>query len=159
MTRSYKLQICIYTQTKTDKAYGGIYRNKWFQGKFPTKLLQGDETISMALLELYPIVVACVLWGKDWSGQRVLFNCDNTATVQIINKGRSKVNIIMKLMRKLTWCSAISNFTIHAKHVPGCFNSTADAISRFQMNKFRKLAPNADLHPVSSPPLEQLLMY
>ena len=148
----------LYTDA-TDKAYGGIYRNKWFQGKFPTELLQGDETISMALLELYPIVVACVLWGKDWSRRRVLFNCDNMATVEIINKGRSKVNIIMKLMRKLTWCSAINNFTIHAKHVPGCFNSTADAISRFQMNKFRKLAPNADLHPVSSPPLEQLLMY
>ena len=92
----------------------------------------------MALLELYPIVVACVLWGKDWSGRRVLFNCDNMATLEIINKGRSKVNIIMKLMRKLTWCSAISNFTIHAKHVPGCFNSTADAISRLQMNKFRR---------------------
>ena len=60
----------LYTDA-TDKAYGGIYRNKWFQGKFPTKLLQGDETISMALLELYRIVVACVLWGKDWSRRRV----------------------------------------------------------------------------------------
>ena len=96
----------------TDIAYGGIYRNKWFQGKFLTKLIQGDETISMALLELYPIVLACVLWGKDWSRRRVLFNCDNIATVEIINKGRSKVNIIMKLICKLTWCSAINNFTI-----------------------------------------------
>ena len=133
---SYKPQICIYTQIK-DKAYAGIYHKKWFQGKFPTKLIEGDETISMALLELYPIVVACVLSDKDWSRRRVLFNCDNMATVEIINKG-NKVNIIMKLIRKLTWCSAINNFTIHAKHVPGCFNSTADAISRFQMNKFHE---------------------
>jgi hypothetical protein len=28
-----------------------------------------DKTLSMAFLELYPIVVAAVLWRKDWSGK------------------------------------------------------------------------------------------
>ena len=135
----------------TDKSFGGIYHNQWFQGEFPVELLKENDTMSMALFELYPIVVACVLWGKQWKKLRIVFHCDNMSTVQIINKGRSKGKTIMKLMRKLTWCSATFNFTIHAQHVPGSLNSVADAISRFQMDRFRRLAslsrPQANLPP------------
>jgi hypothetical protein len=42
----------------------------------------------MAFYELYPIVMACVLWGYNWSRKRILFNCDNLATVEIVRKGR-----------------------------------------------------------------------
>ena len=98
----------------------------------------------MALLELYPIVVSCVLWGDKWNRKRILFHCDNMYTVQIINKGRSKVKVIMKLLRRLTWCAAKHNFTVHAQHLPGKLNSVADALSRFQMDIFRNLAPQAD---------------
>ena len=92
----------------------------------------------MALFELYPIVVACFLWGSQWLKKRILFHCDNMATVQIINKGRSKVKIINKLMRKLTWLAAQYSFTVHTEHVPGKLNNIADAISRFQIKKIPK---------------------
>lgn len=131
----------------TDKAFGGLYGNKWFQDTFPSDLANNKEKISMAFLELYPIVMACVLWGHEWSRRRILFHCDNMSTVEIINRGRSKVNLIMKLMRKLTLQSALCNFTVHAEHIPGKHNSIADAISRFQMVKFRGLAPKADSLP------------
>lgn len=111
-------------------------------------MLQG-EAKSMAFYELYPIVMACVLWGQFWPRKRILFHCDNLATVEIINKGRSKIKSIMKLMRKLTWQAAGSNFTIHAQHIPGIFNSKADALSRFQMDRFRRLAPTADREPTN----------
>ena len=143
----------------TDKSFGGIYHNQWFQGEFPAELLKENDTMSMALFELYPIVVACVLWGKQWKKLRIVFHCDNMSTVQIINKGRSKGKTIMKLMRKLTWCSATFNFTIHAQHVPGSLNSVADAISRFQMDRFCRLAPSADHRPTSHPPIQELLMF
>jgi hypothetical protein len=32
-----------------------------------------------------------------------MFHCDNEAVVNIVNKGRSKMADIMKLMRTLTW--------------------------------------------------------
>ena len=143
----------------TDKAFAGIYEDKWFQGEFPTGLLQQTGGLSMALMELYPIVVACVLWSERWSRKRILFHCDNMATVQIINKGRSKVPLIMKFIRKLTWTAATHNFIIHAEHVPGCINSVADALSRFQMKKFRQLVPKADQHPTPHPPMQQLVMF
>ena len=148
--------MCLYTDA-TDRAYGGIYGNLWFQGSFAQDLDTEGDKKSMAFCELYPIVMACVLWGHQWCRQRILFYCDNQSTVDIINKGRSKVKLIMKLMRKLTWCSANHNFVVHAKHLPTYDNTTADAISRFQMNRFRCLAPWADQHPTPCIPHSDLL--
>ena len=139
----------------TDTAFGGIYNNKWFQGYFPNDLYSEDT--SMALFELYPIVMACSMWGYTWARKKILLNCDNESTVYIINKGRSKIPSIMKFMRKLTWIAATNNFVLHARHIRGRDNSIADAISRFQMVKFRRLAPQADLEPTPCIPLENLL--
>lgn len=137
-------------------SFGGIYVNHWFQGDFPSEL--SKEQISMAFYELYPIVMACVLWGHNWSRKRILFNCDNLATVEIVRKGRSKIPSIMKLMRKLTYHSALNNFVVHAQHIPGINNCIADSISRYQMRKFRALAPHANSMPTPCLPPSELMM-
>ena len=102
--------------------------------------------------------MACVLWGRQWSEKRIMLYCDNAATVAIINKGRSKVPSIMKLMRRLTYHCAICNFVVMAKHIPGCTNDIADALSRFQMDRFRLLAPLADPLPTPCVPLQDLMI-
>lgn len=116
----------LYTDA-TNEAFGGIYRNQWFKGDFPEELKQHEP--SMALFELYPIVMSCVLWGHQWAKKRILFHCDNMATVDIISKGRSKIKSIMRLMRTLTYHSAMNNFVVHAIHIPGSDNNLADALS------------------------------
>ena len=78
--------------------------------------------------------------------------CDNTATVHILNKGRSKCLAIMRLMRTFTYCAALNSFAYTAVHVAGSVNSLADALSRLQIQKFRQLAPDADLLPTPCPP-------
>ncbi|XP_062566915.1 uncharacterized protein LOC134229226 [Saccostrea cucullata] len=126
--------ISLYTDASSTIGYGGYYYGEWFQGKWPPEIQDlGDDTLSMALLELYPIVVAAVIWGHKWSGKRIKFWCDNLATVQIIKKRRSKSPMIMKLLRKLTWISANNNFLVLCDHVPGKINIIADSLSRFQM--------------------------
>jgi hypothetical protein len=142
----------------TDTSFGGFYRDHWFQGVFPKDLKLEKESLSMALFELYPIVVAAVLWGSSWKGLRIVFNCDNEATVQIINKGRSKIPTIMKFMRKLTMSAATNNFTLTAKHIKGVNNCIADALSRFQMDRFRRLAPQADVLPTPCPDYSTLIL-
>ena len=143
----------------TDKAFGGIYKHQWFQDVFPEELSCSDNALSMALFEIYPIVVACVLWGAQWSGLKILFNCDNEATVHIINKGRSKIPTIMKFMRKLTWCAATNNFMIYARYINTERNDVADALSRFQMTRFRRLAPQADRLPTPCPKYSSLTLF
>lgn len=152
--------ICLYTVASSTMGFGGYYDGKWFQGKWPSEIQNlGDDPLSMALLELYPIVVAAVLWGHKWSGMRIKFWCDNLATVQIIKKRRSKSPMIMKLLRKLTWISAIDNFIILCDHVPGKINFIADSLSRFQMSRFREAAPAAAATPTPVPPIQELILY
>ena len=49
-------------------------------------------------------------------------------------------------------CGPQFHFSVTAKHVPGKENDIADALSRFNMQVFRQLAPQAPLHPVVIPP-------
>ncbi len=142
----------------TPKAYAGYYCGKWFQGEFPSDFVSADSVASMALYELFPIVMAAVLWGDHWVQRRIVVNCDNAATVDIINKGRSKVLIIQKFVRRLIWCAAKGQFMMIAKHIPGKSNVIADALSRYNMLQFRRVAPGADRVPVPCLPVSELQM-
>ncbi|CAG2195976.1 unnamed protein product [Mytilus edulis] len=150
--------ISLYTDASSTIGFGGFFKNKWFYDKWPEELPSiKDYSESMAFLELYPIVVAAILWGKQWCGKKILFYCDNAATVHIIKKGRSKEPCIMKLMRRLTMCVVYNNFAVFSEHVPGASNIIVDALSRFQINKFRELAPEAEMDPTPCPPLSEIL--
>jgi hypothetical protein len=65
----------------------------------------------------------------------------------------------MKLARKLAFHSVTHHFTIHAKHIAGAKNSIADSISRYQMQKFRRLAPYANRDPTPCIPPSTIMMY
>ena len=114
---------------------------------------------SMALFELYPIVTAAVLWGDLWRRKRIVVHCDNSASVEIIKKRRSKIPFIMKFVRKLVWHQAQNNFVIRAKHIGTSSNTIADSLSRFQITKFRQLAPLADPEPTTCLPASDLMLF
>lgn len=45
------------------------------------------------------------------------------------------------------------NIAIKSKHVPGTMNCLCDLLSRFQLQKFKQLAPHADPEPYPVPDL------
>ena len=143
----------------TPVGFGGYFKRKWFYGSFDKDLVPESCKASMALFELYPIVMAAVLWGEQWCRKRIVVHCDNAATVEIINKRRSKIPFIMKFVRKLVWHQAKNSFVIRAKHIGTASNTIADALSRFQINKFRQLAPRADPEPTTCLPASELMLF
>jgi hypothetical protein len=150
----------LFTDAASTVGFGGFFQGRWFQGAWPDNLdILGTDKLSMALLEIYPIVVSAHIWGHLWQRKRILFHCDNISTVQIIRKRRSKSPMIMKLLRRLTWISAQYCCEILAEYVPGKDNLIADALSRFQMDKFWHLAPAAEKTPHPCPVLEELIFY
>jgi hypothetical protein len=121
--------------------YAGYYQGLWFSDGWPESLrLTWDKDVSMTFCELYPIVVAAIVWGNQWTCKHILFHCDNTGAVHAINKGRSKSPHIMALMRRLVLVAAQYNFSYCSEHVPGIHNGISDALLRFQMERFRQLA-------------------
>ena len=128
--------------------FGVYYDGEWFNGSW----LPAQQPLCIAYKELFPIVLACHVWGASWARQRVEFQCDNTAVVSVIMSGTSKDEQLMHLLRALYLVSTRYNFKVTAKHVPGKTNCLADALSRFQMSQFFQLAPQAKTKPVLVPP-------
>lgn len=85
---------------------------------------------------------------SPWCRQHVLFRSDNEAVVHILISRTSKVPCIMHVLLDLLSAAARFNFTFTAQHIPGIHNNIADALSRFHWQEFRRLAPDAQLHPV-----------
>jgi len=133
----------LYTDASGSKGYGAIYKNNWFYGPFPESWHKANITF----LELYPIVIAVFTWGSLWRNHTVVFNTDNEALVSIINKQTSKISCIMYLLRKLVLQCLDLNIIFRARHVRGKDNSIADSLSRFQIQRFKALAPFCNPHP------------
>jgi hypothetical protein len=149
----------LFTDASGSKGYGAYFQGKWFSQPWTARCPQlGDDDMSIAFMELVPIVTCAVRWGSCWTCKRILFHCDNLATVCIISKGRSKSPLIMQLLRRLTLSAATNNYIVHAKHIPGKFNIFSDCLSRLQITKFRQLAPRADPLPTQVPSLEELYL-
>ena len=51
--------------------------------------------------EFLPIVLSTVVWGPSLSSYKVLYQCDNSSVVAIINKGLARDTIVMHLLRSL----------------------------------------------------------
>ncbi|XP_030292106.1 uncharacterized protein LOC115592964 [Sparus aurata] len=142
--------IQLYTDAAPSVGFGGYYGGRWFTSAWPPEL--SSLSPSSALFELYPVVIAALLWGHEWSRKVILIHSDNLTAVDIINKGRSQSLDIMQFIRRLTLISAHHNFIIHAAHIPGHLNCIADSLSRFSFQKFKSLAPGSDPHPTPVPP-------
>ena len=140
-----------YLQLYTDAAggigYGALFGEEWFYGLWPVAW----RSLNVSVLELYPIMAAVHVWGGSWSNQSVCFFTDNEALVPVINNQTSREPHIMALLRPLVLACLRFNINFAARHIPGRFNTLADMLSRSQVDKFRELAPWANLKPVEVP--------
>ncbi|KAL2096688.1 hypothetical protein ACEWY4_008836 [Coilia grayii] len=144
----------LYTDAAPSVGFGGYFAGQWFASAWPREMLHlPPSAASPAVYEVYPVVVAVLLWGSSWSGKRVLIYCDNEAAVFAINKGRSRVPVICPFLRRLVWTAACHQFILTAAHIPGHQNAIADSLSRFAFQRFRTLAPDADPDPTPDDPL------
>ena len=63
---------------------------------------------------------------------------------------------IMQLVRAMVMQCLKFNIIFKAVHIPGINNNIADALSRFQMGRFRALAPRAQMDMTTLPQLPQV---
>ena len=80
-------------------------------------------------------------WRHAWEGKLVRFNSDNMAVVGAINKLYSRKEMLMHLLRCMTFYAAKHSFWFCAAHVPGTLNVRADALSRGYMPLFFSNSP------------------
>ena len=123
--------------------------DEWWFGEWPDGVCSGVP--SMTWLELVPIMVACLVWGRRWAGRRVCIMSDNMGVVGVWGRGWSGSPVIMALLRQLLFLTARLQFVLHIEYVPTRDNGAADALSRNDVGRFRLLRPGAAPAPVAVP--------
>ena len=133
---------------------GAVFGRQWMQ------LAWSKEWARMDIIakELLPIELSCAVWGALLSGSNVQFKCDNTDVVESINKGSSKEQVVMHLLRCLWFFSAYFSITITACHIPGVLNTDADQLSRNRSAVFLNQNPHVSTIPetISMPLLKMV---
>ena len=133
----------LYTDTAGSKGYGAVFGSRWFYGAWPGSW----RSLNITCLELFPVTLSVHIWGRLMINQCVVFFTDNVALVDSLNKQSSKYSIVMTLLRPLILCCLRHNIFFKARHVPGLQNSRADFTSRFQIDSFKAITPDADPFP------------
>lgn len=150
-------QVKVWSDAAGSWGCGAVTEDGWFQHPWPPEIM-GKRSI--AILEMIPIVMAAIVWGHQWEGKIVQFNCDNQAVVSIINKLYSRDIGLMHLLRCLVFIAARFNFWFGAIHIEGKRNTQADLISRNKSSLFLPQAPaGMNRYPIAIPPEIPALLY
>ena len=129
---------------------GAVWGGQWLQLHW----IEGSRstTASIAVKEFLPVVLACIVWGREWTSCTVCCHCDNEAVVSVINSRYARDPLLAHLLRCLFFISARYQFTVVARHTPGAENGAADAISRNNLSFFFAQVPRAAAIPTPIPP-------
>ena len=117
---------------------GGICNGVYYHCQFPDFVLQEGHHISR--LEMLNVVIAAKMFHTMWAGLTIQLLCDNTATVSVLQTGRSRDSFLLACAREVWYLSAIHDFVLLPCHAPGATLQTADSLSRFHLKpSFRSI--------------------
>lgn len=147
--------ITVFSDASGSWGCGAFYSSHWFHMQWPPHA----QEFSIAVKELFPVVIAAALYGKLWSGCLVQFTVDNAAVVQVLQATYSRESHLMHLIRVLVFLASHFNFWFTACHITGNKNSLADALSRNNASFFLSQVCQAQRQPSKIPsPLIDLLV-
>lgn len=136
--------IQLFTDAAGSTGFGAYLSGRWCCAAWPAEWREQNLTGNLVLLEIFPVLVALDIWGPLLVNKRILLFCDNMGVVQVINNLSAKSPPVVKVMRHLVFLALKYNIWLRARHIPGCQNNLADALSRFQLDQFRWLARGAE---------------
>lgn len=96
-----------------------------------------DDKIVRNISELEAINMAVALHtfvDNSFKGGHIHLYCDNAASVQVLQSGRGRNEIILEVARYIWMLQAKYQFTISYAHIKGKDNVVADALSRAHLS-------------------------
>ena len=128
--------------------FGCILNRNWIWGKWEPNFIRTHKP-SIEFLELFGLCAGIITWQDhaDLVNCRVSIFCDNMAVVGMVNDMSSTCKYCMHLLRILALNGLRFNQRITAKFVGTKDNGLADALSRGQITRFRRLGPQMNEFP------------
>jgi len=112
---------------------GAVCGKEYFHKVFPETV--SAQSLHINALELLSLVIAIKIWAVKLKGKKVTVLCDNEATVWVINTGKTRDIHMQCYLRELCYLSAINEFQLYAKHIPGVDNRIPDMLSRWSISE------------------------
>ena len=135
------------TDAASTIGFGARFGSKWFAGVWDKKCLR----LNIALLELYPIYIALVIWVQFFSNKCINILSDNMSVVHILNNFTSKEDNIMIILRLLVLHCMKNNILIRSTHICGRENKIPDMLSRQQVQQALELDQLLEKEPTLVP--------
>ena len=126
-----------FTDASGTIGMGGYHLDQYFLMKWDPQFLE-DKQPSIQYLELYAVTVSIFLWGSHYKNARIRLFCDNDSCVRMLNNSTSGCKNCLILIRMIISKCLVWNLRIFGKHVSTDKNNLADALSRFQLDRFWK---------------------
>merc|ERR1711994_570531 len=81
-------------------------------------------------LELFAVIIAMSIWGKDWEGHSVHLLTDNEGVRFLLQNGRSRDTLRLHMARAIVGRQFRGNYRIETSRISTEQNTIADALSR-----------------------------
>jgi hypothetical protein len=127
------------------------FGSRWLYSDWSKVSWVSPENTHINTREIFAIWAAVRTWGHSWANSQLLIFTDNEATVNVWKTGTCKDKDMMRVMRALFFFCAKINLNVMLSFIPGKLNVHADALSRLQVETFKRNCPSADPLPSSIP--------
>lgn len=145
------LQLFTDSSGNSELGSGAYFNGRWAQFQWPSEWKNSFVLRNLSLLELIPVVLALYLWAPHLKTKKYSVQHRKYGFSKCVKKRTSKDKLVMKLLRPLVLLTMLNDIQFKAIHFSSSENSIADAISRFQLQRFRALGPQADMQPEQIP--------
>jgi hypothetical protein len=102
----------------------------------------------ITFLEIIPTAFSIFLWHKLLYKNKIVYSIDNMTVVSILESKTSKSARMMVLLIFIVYWLLVWHLHFKAVHISYVHNAIADSLSRGQFQRFRELAPTAELKPM-----------
>ena len=140
----------LYTDAPGSVGFGAVWGNDRFCGVW-SDFSHGAPSMTIHWKEMVPIYLACATWSRRWVWKCILFRSDNCSVVDTVNWGLCRDLWAVDVVRRIAFICAVHGCAVRAKHIFGTSNPIADALSRQDMARFRRLHPAASATPSAIP--------
>ena len=110
---------------------GAVCGTEYIKAQFPCEWIG----VNIAYLELLAVVVMCKTWKEKLSGKSIVIKCDNESVCTVLNSGRSRDKILLRLMREMVFVAATEKFEYKTVHVCSKANLLPDLLSRWHQGE------------------------
>ena len=129
----YYPEVMVFSNVSGSWGCGALTAQLWIQHQW----LLETENLFIEHKELIPIMIACFVWGRQWSKKVVQFYSEKEPVVTMLTKLSSKDKSLTHLLGCIVFLAVKHGFWLTSSHIPGSKQNTlADAISRNNLKQF-----------------------